>query len=1050
LPSPVVPWVQYQPLTAKALNISLYTSDGTADNTTGISFATWRPALFEAYNTALTLHTSSGGSRSTLASTGSLTSCWVVFDSAGYFGQTQDLPAYGYYQFTPVVEGSTGDGINAGGWYLVAHFAPLTSTSSQTSVGADLLQNGAFLSAGTRQKPTSANHGCPFFFDLINAGTNTFAPAALVGDSSSANCSLVVNSTDSSGETPRSYAIWAGISASSAGEASWDVAGTYTWFAPDGVTEVTVAETGGGGGGGAGNSSSAITGGGGGGGAEFASGVVAVTPGDPFPVTVGAGGTGGAAAGDNGSNGGVSTFTGLSSLTAHGGSFGAGATTAASGAGGAGGTGSGASTHFSGGAGATGSNNKYGGGGGSSGGTTSKGNAASSAAAAPAVPGGGPGGAGGAPVISVVQTAHGSANGNALTVSLKGTQAGNTILAFVYYQATGGTLTDPVVALNDGTALTSRVEADVTSNVNLQVRLFDVYAIPGGETSITITGSGSSDRGVLAEIYEVSGLGASPAFDIQSTHTQGPSHPDVNYQSWSGSAPPSTTKAPELWVAMTGGQQIGNFTVQNPAGSEGWTVDSPHYVTTSGTYSNVTGAILTAHQIKTATGAIGFSGLFSTGVTKGTMAVSYVPGAATVGQSPPVGPGGGGGGGYNQNAGANGSDGQVTLTWTTSSNSNYGTGNVPAPLAAWNDTTPVTAALLNGNTGVAGVVNFLANPPVLRAHATTTQSIANSTAATVALGVVDTDTYSGWNSSTNTYTVAQPGIYLAGALVPYAANGTGIRTAGISVNGTIYWGPPSNGGSADLCSVPKTQMFSLNIGDTVQLATWQNSGGALGTATAAQARMFLVWLCAQGAPATVPGAPDPGFRWQSGTPGAALPGLMTQHLSQDLGFLVQRPYLLAYQSAAQSGLTQNAFSTVVLDQAKGIVHADAGDNYGGWTSGSSNNYAAVVPGWYLCAGEFFATESAASGASVIGAILPSTSGGFTPSVTPDWYQHQTATTNTGLGGGVTVLGLYYLEAGESLTPQIEAQSYTATFGTLAGTASSGQVNSQFGMVWISS
>ena len=315
---------------------------------------------------------------------------------------------------------------------------------------------------------------------------------------------------------------------------------------------------------------------------------------------------------------------------------------------------------------------------------------------------------------------------------------------------------------------------------------------------------------------------------------------------------------------------------------------------------------------------------------------------------------------------------------------------------------------------------------------------------------MDTDTYSGFNTSTNTYTVAQPGIYLAGALVPYAANGTGIRAAGISVNGTIHWGPPSNGGAADLCNVPKTQLFSLSAGDTVQLATWQSSGGALGTATAAQARLFLVWLCAQGAPASLPNAPDPGFRWQSGTPGVALPGLMTQHLSQDLGFLVQRPYLLAYQSVAQSGLTQNAWSTVVLDQALGQVHGDAGDNYGGWTAGSSNKYAAVVPGWYLACGEFFATSSAASGASVIGGIAASTSGGHSPSVTPDWYQHQTATTNATFGGGATVLGLYYLAQGESLTPQIQGQSYTATYGTLVGAASGGQVNSHFGAIWISS
>ncbi len=1047
MPSPVSPWVQYQPWTAKSLNLALYTSDGTTDNTTGIAFATWRPVLFEAYNTALALHTSTGGSRTTLASSGSVTSCWVVLDSAGYFGQSQDLPAHGYYQFTPAVTGSTGDGVNAGGWYVVAHFAPLTSTATQTSAGADLLQNGALLSRGTRQKPVAANHGCPWFLDLVDAGTNTFAPAVLVGDSSSADCALAVNTTDSSGQTPRFYAIWAGISASSAGQASFTAAGTYTWAAPAGVTSVTASVTGGGGGGGAGNSATATTGGGGGGGGEFASGTVAVTPGGLYPVTVGGGGTGGAAAGDNGSNGGVSTFTGLSSLTAHAGSFGSGATTAASGAGGAGGTGSGAPSHFTGGGGSAGSNNKFGGGGGSSAGTSSRGNTATGSPGAPAVPGGGPGGAGGQPVIAVVQTVHASnTTTNFLTVPLTAVQAGNTILAMVYYQGVSPG-PDPVVTLNDGTPLASEVIADVTSNVSLQVGLYDAYGVAGGETSLSIACSGSDNgvKAIIAEVYEVSGLGPNPTIEVSSSHTQGPAHPDNSYQSYGGS-PPVTTKAPELWVAMTGAQYTQSFNINNPSSSEGWTTDSPRYASSGGIF----GGVLTARQLRSTAGTMAFAGTFSRGVTKGTLAAAYTPGTATTGQSPPVGPGGGGGGGFGQNAGASGADGQVTLTWATASNSNYGTGPTPAPQSSWGDATAATAALVNGSTGVAGVVNFLANPPVLRAHATVTQSVANTTATTVTLGPADTDTYSGWNSGTSTYTVAQPGIYLAGALVPYAANGTGIRAAGVSVNGTIYWGPPSAAGAADLCNVAKTQMFSLNAGDAVALSTWQNSGGALGTATTAQARLFLVWLCAQGAPPTLPGAPDPGFRWQSGTPGAALPGLMTQHLSQDLGFLVQRPYLLAYQSVAQSGLAQNTFSTVTLDQVTGIVHADAGDNYSGWASGASNSYAAQVPGWYLACGEFFATSSSASGASVIGGVAASTSGGFSPSATPDWYQHQAATSNSGLGGGAAVFGLYYLAQGESLTPQIEGQSYGATYGTLAGTASGGQVNSQWGICWISS
>lgn len=1053
MPSPVVPWVQFQPFPAKALNIALYTTDGTTDNTNGIAFASWRPILFEAYNRTLALTTSTGGTRTALASSGATTACWVVYDSAGFFGQSQDLPAYGYYQFKAAVRGSTGDGVNPGGWYLVAHFAPLSPTATQTSVGADLLQNGSFLVAGTRHLPTSASDGTPFCLDLVNCGTNVFAPAVTVSDSASAGCHTVTNATDASGETPRFFAAWAGISASSAGTVTFTPAGTYTWTAPAGVTQVTGQLTGSGGGGGAGNSATLTTGGGGGGGGEDAQRTVGVTPGNNYPVTVGAGGAGGATAGANGANGQATSFSGdTQSFSAHAGHGGTGATTTVSGTGGTGGTGSGAPIHFNGGTGAGGSNNAFGGGGASSAGTAVAGNSAGGSTGAPAPAGGGPGGGGGQQALSVVQTASGNiSKSNTLTVTFpKPVTSGNTVICTVIYQGkpatVNGSFSDPHVVLSDGTALQSEITADLTNiSTIMQNGLYDVYNVTGGQTGVTVTGFGSTAqgdyRGIAADIMEVSGLGT-PTIDQQNQTTAGGSTTTKNY-----SVTAATADAPELWVSMVGAQQTahggGPFDIGKPSAKQGWTLFAQN-ATQAGSPDEVFSRQVTGYQTATATGTATLSGSFTEAVSYGALIVTYFPQPATPGMAPSTGPGGGGGGGFGQNPGGSGADGQATLTWATASNANYGTPPLPVPATSWPSTTALTANAVNASTGIKDLLNFLANPPLLRAHTTTGQSVPNAAATTLSLGILDVDTYSGWTASTSTWIVPRNGIYLVAGLVPFAASGAGQRLAGVSVNGTVYWGPACNGNAAGPVHAAKTQLMSLNAGDLVQLAAYQSSGGALLTTTDAT-RLLCVWLGAPGSPAGLPPPPDVGFRWQSGTPGASLPPLMNTHLAGDLGFLVQRPYLLAYQSAGQAGLTQNVFSNVSLDQVKGIVHGDPADNYSGWASGA---YTAQVPGVYLVAGEYFATSSSSAGASVIAGIACSTSGGSAPHTTPDWYQHMTTTSAAALGGGGTVLGLYALQAGETLTPQIQGQSYGATYGTLAGSAAGGTLASHLGIIWM--
>ena len=180
-----------------------------------------------------------------------------------------------------------------------------------------------------------------------------------------------------------------------------------------------------------------------------------------------------------------------------------------------------------------------------------------------------------------------------------------------------------------------------------------------------------------------------------------------------------------------------------------------------------------------------------------------------------------------------------------------------------------------------------------------------------------------------------------------------------------------------------------------------------------------------------------------------MPALFQQHLANDLGFLVNRPYLMAYQSVPQSGLTVGAFSTVTLDTVGGLVHGDTGDNYGGWSPGPSNAYTAQTAGWYLLAGEYFSTSSAASGATVVAGIQPSASGGVAPLHPVDFYQALTATATASVGGGGTVLGIQFLSIGETIAPVVEALSYASTYGTLTGLNNGGYAYSHLECIWLS-
>lgn len=333
-----------------------------------------------------------------------------------------------------------------------------------------------------------------------------------------------------------------------------------TWTAPAGVTSVDVEVWGGGGAGGGQNSTS--DGGGGGGGGAYSKVIgVAVTPGNTYTVTVGAGGAG--VSGGTGGSGGDSYFINVTTVLAKGGTGGARSTGTppAGGAGGAAAAGVGTTT-FSGGDGGRGRNNNtgQGGPGGSSAGTAAIGTSGPdpwstvTAAAAPAgggiggnggnsgnngsAPASGNGGGGGGsgdgtktggngaggkviltyippPTVTSINTASTNptapATAVAWTVVFSTSVTGVDMTDFVLVQAGG--VTGASITSVTGSGTTWTVNANTGSGTGtLGLNLVDDDSIVGGGLKLGGTGAGNGD--FTGQVYTVPAPFCSPPSNI--------------------------------------------------------------------------------------------------------------------------------------------------------------------------------------------------------------------------------------------------------------------------------------------------------------------------------------------------------------------------------------------------------------------------------------------------------------------------------------------------------------------------------------------------------
>jgi hypothetical protein len=157
-----------------------------------------------------------------------------------------------------------------------------------------------------------------------------------------------------------------------------------------------------------------------------------------------------------------------------------------------------------------------------------------------------------------------------------------------------------------------------------------------------------------------------------------------------------------------------------------------------------------------------------------------------------------------------------------------------------------TSALWNAN--VYNGLTFAQQPPNFVGTQSVAQSLPNATWTAISLDTSQTDPYGGHSNVTNSsrYTcqTGVPGWYTVCGVVAHSINSTGFRTARIQVNGAAVVGAETygpNDGSAESIIVTATRDIFLNVGDYVEVAGYQNSGGALNTAVGGEVRSAL-WV----------------------------------------------------------------------------------------------------------------------------------------------------------------------------------------------------------------
>lgn len=143
-------------------------------------------------------------------------------------------------------------------------------------------------------------------------------------------------------------------------------------------------------------------------------------------------------------------------------------------------------------------------------------------------------------------------------------------------------------------------------------------------------------------------------------------------------------------------------------------------------------------------------------------------------------------------------------------------------------------------------INFLTNPPMAVLTQATAQTYTNGVAAQITFDTTVADTYTGHSNTTNNsrYTAQVAGWYQVDGTVSWNNISGGDRTVAIWKNGSAvsYYGSGNPAASININpSESASGLVQLNVGDYVEIAAYQNSGGSIAT-HANGSSMAVFWV----------------------------------------------------------------------------------------------------------------------------------------------------------------------------------------------------------------